>query len=378
MMPSPLIHSCVAVKYRNRQVLTAVRTVEDQLCLVSWRVNADGTVVKTGTTLADHTAVTQVRMVQARKFIVACRTLTGQLVLSSWDVSNIGAIYAAGRSEVVETDLRWIELLALSPTRLLTCALTAQMEWRFMTWDYGDDDTFTLLHSYIIPATDYGALALTPVPDQGTTTQFVAAMHVASDRLRWTRWLCTEAGELQVVNYVERYRTDVIDLAMLTLPDTAGRGQPLVTIMQRTTGELHVVTDRLDETGIVFHQAHCATIAQNIRNFGLMAVSNGFVALHHSTNTQLTVARWQLSEPMVAARSGARTDMIAPSDDSKVDIPTNLPMVQQWQLQGYGTMTTADVSDVFCCNAPLDGNAPILTGLNNQEGVLHLTSWRAS
>jgi hypothetical protein len=102
----PNLRAWKVVRHRSRQIVMAMRTEENRLALASWRVNADGAVVQTGSSGSQPDQVLQVELARAEKYVVAYRSLAQELRLVSWDVSNTGAIYRAGESDVWHEPVR--------------------------------------------------------------------------------------------------------------------------------------------------------------------------------------------------------------------------------------------------------------------------------
>lgn len=369
------VHDCVIVKHRARQVITAIRTMENQLRLFSWRVNANGTASCTGTNEVPAENVAQVDLVRARTYISGWRTFDGTAHLQCWDASNTGALYANGAATQIADNYTWFHLLVLATDRLLTIGLTTAGMWQLITWAINDESTLQQLHSTILPATtgSFAATLLQPSIIQPTAAerpaspiQFVTVRHSRLQQLQWTRWLCSHDGQMMIEEETTVPYSTVIDLAMTTVDGE------LVTVLQRGDGKLEALHGwpTKDEGGKFSQDGQRAenritTLAEDVRLFSLT---------HDAA--QLTVA-------YVRTHTTAAQDVRSPRDIGIASFPASTtvqmhrwqPRAAQWVTVGSGTIPIATASELAFCNEPLDGNAPFLTAIGTTAGALHLVTW---
>ena len=103
------VSAIAAIRHGSQQVLTAVRDGSDRLLLISWLVNDDGSITRTGDSSGQAGELATegfgvgatgiVDIARGARYVVACRTIAGNLKLISWDVSAEGAISRAGDSD---------------------------------------------------------------------------------------------------------------------------------------------------------------------------------------------------------------------------------------------------------------------------------------
>ncbi|MEZ4673750.1 MAG: hypothetical protein R2932_05830 [Caldilineaceae bacterium] len=365
------IQACVLVKHRARQVLTAIRTLDNRLRLFSWRVNADGTVLCTGTTDAAVNDVTQITLIHARKYVSACRTQSGSMHLQCWDVSNTGAIYPSGPATVVGGGLQWVTLLLLTPELVITIGLRRDGFWELTTWAISDDAAPQQLDQMQMPATN-GALAATllaapnnPIADHGAAT-FVTVMHVAPNQLRWNQWQAHANGRIVLQQQVEQTHPAIVDLALTTVD------QSLVTVLHGADGRLQVLHGWPAADPIAAGASEPVTIAERVRHFSIAK---------HDSQLMLAHVAAPLA-PVVATPSAlnATTSSVIHPDSGTPELTTVemhqwQPATAQWIDCGTGTLPSPTATDLALCNEPLDGNAPFLTAIGTTSGELHLVTW---
>ncbi len=370
------VHACVLVKHRARQVLTAMRTLDNRLRLFSWRVNADGAILCTGTTDVQVNEVTQIDLVRAQKYVSACRTVEGALHLQCWDVSNTGAIYTSGPTTILHDGLEWFQLLVLAPDRLLTIGLGQDGRWHLSTWAILEEGGPQQLYKESIAAVT-GSLSATLLPDNATIAvgkveignpmvdpqpisnadegiiTFATVMHSAPDRLQWTRWHCLPSGELQIDEQVNQHHPAIIELALTTVNNVP------VTLFHSSSGRLQVIHGWPASTADDSSPA-AITLAEQVRLFTVTNDGEQLMIAHVSTPSQPTLERAESENfPEVTT----------------VEMHRWQAGTQRWQSCGSGTLPIATATELALCNQPLDGNAPFLTAIGTAAGALHLVTW---
>lgn len=331
----------VMVKQRARQVVTAMRTLDDQVQLFSWRVNADGSLLRTGSGALALNAVRQVKMVRARNYVVACRTQRGELQLSRWEVSNTGAIYQAGATANCGQGIQWVEMAALTPDLLVVLALTAAQNWRLMLWQLQGDSEIALLAVQEMPAALVGSGALAVLPPSG-------------DNLRLATLVATEQARFALQLWQGHHPDDLALLATdyLPLPDivaiisTHVDNAHLYAVVQTMTGQLRLVTWRFTVEGELTLLDAATILAEDVGQCTSQHTHDGFTLVYRTLAGELCVQQWQ-PQP-----TGALT------------------------LLGAGRSPAAPQGEVICCNEVLEGNAPLLTGVIDERGEVTLNTWR--
>jgi len=360
------VHACVLVKHRARQVLTAIRTLDNHLRLFSTRVNADGSILCTGSTNIPIDKVTQIDLVRAQKYVSACRTMDGVLHLQCWDVSNTGAIYPSGAAAILHNELEWFQLLVLAPNRLLTIGLSQDGQWHLISWAISDEGALKQLHQESIVAYT-GSVAATTLqtsavmadapeaaPNQDSEPiAFATVMHSAPNQLRWTRWHCLPDGQLQIDAQIDQHHPGIVDLAL-----TAVNGIP-ITLLHSATGQLQL---RHDWPTIATSDRRRAavTLADHVR---LFTVTND--------GAQLMIAH--VTTPPDTSTTSADAENF--TELTTVEMHRWQPTEERWYSCGSGVLPIATATELALCNQPLDGNAPFLTAIGTAAGALHLVTW---
>lgn len=336
-------HEMRMLKHRARQVVTVLRTLDNQLRLCSWRVNADGSILRTGSSSnAVMDAVQQVQMVRARNYVVACRTQSGELHFSRWDVSNTGAIYLAGAHTNCAQHIQWVEMVALTPELLVTLTLSDTGVWQLMQWQLQGDDGIHLLQTSEMPATLVNSCGLALLPSTDDRLRLATLTTEAPTTLTLHLWECAADG---LLTQVASQRVNTPAIAAIMTPYVTN--ERLSVVIQTVNGELGLLVWelvaaqaplcrelRVLSTGI----SHCTSQTQ----------LDGFILVARTLSGKLQLQSWQQQ-----------------TDGSMMLIGVG----------EAGEKVDAVYNEVISCAERLEGNAPFLTGLIDALGEVSLTTW---
>lgn len=331
----------VIVKQRGRQAVTAMRTLNSGVALVSWRVNADGSLLRTGSNSLTLTGVRQVKLAHARNYVVACRTDAGDVHLSRWDVSNTGAIYLAGSHPACIQQSQWLEMAVLTPDLFVTLSLTSAQTWQIQLWQLLGDSDLNLLQHAELPAAAVTSCGLAALPSGDGALRWATVVAETPTLLALHLWQATPEGAMTLVA-THRIPTAALTAVMIAHVDP----HTLQLVVQRVTGQVHLLTCRLLTDEQVVVDDGIISIGDAIRQCACQAHPAGFTLVNYTAAGVLQVQRWQ-QQP-----------------DGTLF------------LLGTGYSTTTHLAEVACCDAALEGNAPLLTSMIDAQGEVILTTWR--
>ena len=333
-------HEAVIVKHRARQVLTALRTLDDRLQLVSWWVNADGSLLHTGNSPVQMAAIQQVRLVRARNYVVACRTKTGEMHLSRWDVSNTGAIYLAGERTHAAQSVQWLEMAALDAEHIVTLALTDGGVWQLALWQLQDDDAFRLLYTEKILASPVSECKVGVLLKADGSLRLLTVFAETLAALSVHVWHY-QPGE--ALTFVASQRVQPPDAAAIIT--TAISGDQLMTVVQTLHGELRLALWQWAADGTApFCQAD-HLLHEQVGYCTCQKYNDGFVLFYRTLAGELQIQHWQQQPDGVIG------------------------------LVAAGQAPTT-IGEVTGCDARLEGNAPLLTATIGMQGAVTLTTWQ--
>ena len=330
----------VIVKQRARQAVTAMRTMERGVRLVSWRVNADGSLLRTGSNTLHLDEVAQIKLVHARNYVLACRTATGEMHISRWDVSNTGAIYLAGTHNGCAQQIQWLEMAALTPDLIVTLGLTSAQTWQLMLWQLQGDSGLQLLHHHEIPAAAVNSCGLAVLPQRDGTVRWATISAETPTTLHLNLWQYT-AGHAFTLVATHRIPTAAMAAVMIAHVDD----HYMQFVVQRVTGQLDRLTYRLvtEEQAVIAD--HDRLLDEAVSQYVCQPHPAGFTLISYTAAGALYVQRWQ--------QQPDGTVLLLDTAQSR----------------------TTHLAEVTCCDAVLEGNAPLLMGLIDDQSELILTTW---
>ena len=336
-----LAQEVVLVKQRARQAVMAMRTLDRGVRLVSWRVNADGSLLRTGSSSLQLTGVEQIKLVHARNYVVACRTENGEVHLSRWDVSNTGAIYLAGHHQRVTQQIQWLEMAVLTPELIVTLGLTSTQTWQVMLWQLQGESDLQLLHTYEIPAAAVTSCGLAVLPGRDGALRWATVLSETPTTLALHLWQYTPGAGITLLA-TQRVPTLAMAAVMIAHVDR----HYLQVVVQSVTGQLNLFTCRLGADAQLVVSDHGVMLGEASRQCACQPHPAGFTLLSHTLTGELQVQKWQQQPDGTLLLLGA----------------------------GQGAATP--LAEITCCDAALEGNAPLLTGLIDDQGEVILTTWR--
>ncbi|RIK43784.1 MAG: hypothetical protein DCC55_04360 [Chloroflexi bacterium] len=338
---SPATRTGAAARHRSRQVVTAVRTPDNQLALASWRVNADGSVIKTGASGPQPDQVAQVELVRASKFVVAYRSLAQELRLVSWDVSNTGAIYRAGESELWPERVRRVRLCAVDEHLLVTVCIMRNRRLKLISWKLGADAAFTPRAEINGSALDVRDLAAAVIAQKDGHPLVVTVMRVGTGQLALQVWQVSPEG---MFSPGAQMALPAVATNLQAVVDDNGH---LITAMRTLAGGLRLIGWRLAADGeIITPLFDTGESVELIRDYRMAPVPGGVVAAVATIDGHLKLIRWRLATDGAFRRMAESQTELAP------------------------------LGPLLFCPELLDGNAPLFAGIGAPQGLFQVRTWR--
>jgi hypothetical protein len=138
-----------AVRHRQHQLITAVRTQAGTLKLIAWNVAAGGAIARTGDSENQAGAATSIaiaRNATGSRYVSACRNGSGRLVLISWNVNGPGtSIGRLADSGTQAGTASLIRVVAIAENRFVTACRTSSGTLKLIGWRLNGDGSLTRL-----------------------------------------------------------------------------------------------------------------------------------------------------------------------------------------------------------------------------------------
>lgn len=337
------VRECVPIKHRGRQIVTAVRTIDNELNLLSWRVNADGSVACTGSSGAQSGSASQLDIAKARQFVVAYRTGARRLKLSSWDVSNTGAIYPAGESSEQDERIRKVKVEALTDHLLVTACITQRRQLKLITWQLGQDDRLLRLADSGRQGELVRDVVLVVLPGADDRHRLAVVVRSLSGQVKLLLWTISATGVISGGQSLAE-----LDGVVTHLDAICGPEQQIIVSLRTLQGQLRLVGWRLQPDGNAQQPLFDTDDGgESIRHQALLHSNRGILVAFCTDDRKVKLAAWDIDHEGLLTHH-------------RQSVPLS-----------------AAAGPIMVCPELLDGNAPILTGIRTTQGRLTLTTWRA-
>jgi hypothetical protein len=332
------VSEIAAARHNTRQVVTAVRTQARTLKLIAWRVNVNGSIVRTGDSGEQAGAASSIsiaRQPTGSRFVTAVRTSSGDLKLISWDVNNAGsAITRRGDSGNQAGRASLINICALTNSRFATAVRTAEGRLRVILW--GLENTG----------------ALTRLSDSGNAAgevNDISIVRVANDRA--VTPVRTAGGDLKLITW------RLASNAVTRLGDSGnqagdarniravmGPSNHVVTAVRTSAGDLKLITWRVQAGGSVQRRGDSGSLAGEAGELDISMSGDLVITAVRTGSGNLKVIAWSVNGAGAVSREG----------DSD-------------ELAGTASLITL--------NEALSGAPPVVTSVRTANSSLKLISW---
>lgn len=183
-----------AIKHQTQQIVTAVRTQSNTLKLISWQVNNNGSVSRTGDSGNQAGRASNIDIAKGNRYIVACRTSSRRLKLISWDIDNAGAIIRAGDSGNQAGVASRIKIVALSNTLFVTACRTSAGALKLISWRLNNDGSITRLNDSGSAAGNVSEISLIEIPRSSAGSRVVTSVRDSDGDLKLIVWNVSSVG----------------------------------------------------------------------------------------------------------------------------------------------------------------------------------------
>lgn len=331
------VSDIACVRHETQRVVTAVRTAENTLKLISWVVNADGSISRTGDSANAAGEASHLDIAKARLYVTACRTAQGNLKLISWDITAGGAITRAGDSGDAAGAATLNCIVAMSNTLLVTACRTAEGTLKLISWRLNANNSLTRLHDSGNAAGGVSEIALTRM----TSSRVATAVRANDGSLKVIVWDVNAAGNIARKGDSANQAGDARMIRMVRVPSG-----DLVTSVRAANGSLKLISWRVSGNGeTVTRLGDSGSQAGGIGDNALMARAPGVLSAVRAEDGHLKLIAWDVTGGGAFHRQG-----------------------DSYNLAGEASL-------IAFCPESLTGGAPIVTACRTAEGTLKLISW---
>jgi hypothetical protein len=331
------VSEIAVVRHETQQLVTAVRTASNTLKLISWRVNANGSIARTGDSGDAAGAASQIDIAKARIYVTACRTASGNLKLISWNINAAGAISRDGDSGDAAGAATLNKIVALSDTLLLTACRTGEGTLKLISWRLNANGSITRLHDSGTAAGGVSEIDLVRI----TSGRAATAVRINEGTLKVIVWDVAAAGQISRQGDSGNQAGD----ARLIRVVRAATGH-LITAVRAANGDLKLISWSVSGDGdTVTRRGDSGGQAGEIGDNALMSRAPGVLSAVRAADGDLKLIAWDVTAAGAIRRVG-----------------------DSYNLAGEASL-------IAFCPESLTGGAAIVTAVRAANGTLKLISW---
>ncbi|MEM6251834.1 MAG: hypothetical protein AAF821_02830 [Cyanobacteria bacterium P01_D01_bin.156] len=328
-----------AYDYGKRRVVTAVRTAEHRLKLISWRVNNDGSVTRTGDSGNQAGATSRIDL--AAGLVSASRTAQGKLKLISWEINNSGDIVRRGDSGDQAGNASIIKIMQIHRGVYVTAVRTTNGNLKLISWRLNNNGSLTRLDDSGNSAGAVSEIDLSGLSHQGQR-HVVTSVRTAQGKLKLIVWQVNPDGT------ITRRGDSGNQAGNARMIRSANSSGYIVTSVRTAQGKLKLISWEPKLQGGQLNLARVADSGNQAGGIGdnsLMQRPRGVLSAVKTESGKLKLIRWHVSPSGAIERLG-----------------------DSGNQAGNASLINLDASSS-------SANAPVVTSLKTGGNRLKLISW---
>jgi hypothetical protein len=275
----------------NRQIITAVRTQSGTLRLISWRVNANGSVIRLGDSGNQAGAASSISIARGSRIVVACRTSSGNLRLISWNVTSAGAVSRGGDSGNQAGNASLIRLAAVTDALFLTALRAGNGRLMLISWRLNSNGSLTRLADSGSAAGSVGEVSLIRLSPAGGTNRVLTSVRTSDGNLKLIAWRISSSGSITRAGD----SGNAAGRASMICATTVSTSR-VVTSVRTGGGDLKLISWGISSNGGTIQRlGDSGSAAGAIGSNSLAKTSNGVVSAVRTSSGALKLISWSVN-----------------------------------------------------------------------------------
>lgn len=276
---------------QSGRVITAVRTSQGTLQLISWQVSGTGSIARLADSGNQAGAASNIDIARGSRVVTALRSGSGNLLLISWDVSATGTITRradSGNQAGAATD---IKIIAVSSTLLVVACRTGDGNLRLISWQLNANGTLTRLADSGNAAGGVGEVSLLKLPLAGGGERVLTSVRTADGNLRLIVWGVSAAGAFTRLGDSGNQASEATMIKSVVAAD--GR---IVTSVRAGNGDLKLIVWGISPNGATVQRlSDSGSAAGAIAGNSLASLSDGVVSGVRTGSGTLKLIAWSIA-----------------------------------------------------------------------------------
>ncbi len=272
------------------RIITAVRTSQGKLRLISWQVSGSGPITRLADSGSQAGSASSIDIARGRRFVVACRTASGNLKLISWDIDGTGTITRTGDSGDQAGKSTGIKIVAISNTLFVTACRAADGRLLLISWRLNSNDSLDRLGDSAEAAGKIGEVSLLKLPLTNTSERIATSVRTSGGELKVIVWRVSSAGAFT------RLGDSADQAGQATMIRSAlDPAERVVTSVRTSDGKLKLIAWGISSTGnTVQRLGDSGAQAGGIEGNSLASLVDGVVSAIRTDDGKLKLIAWEI------------------------------------------------------------------------------------
>jgi hypothetical protein len=283
---------------QSGRVITAVRTGQGTLRLISWQVSGTGPIARLADSGNQAGAASSIDIATGNRVVTALRNGSGNLMLISWDVSATGAITRRADSANQAGAATSIKIIAVTNSIFVTACRAADGHLLLISWQLNSNGTFTRLGDSGGAAGGIGEVSLLKLPLAGANERIVTSVRAADGTLKLIVWRVSSAGAFARLG-------DSGSLAgeATMIRSVVASNNRVVTSVRAGNGDLKLIVWGISPNGATLQRlGDSGSAAGTIGGNSLANLSDGVVSGVRTSSGSLKLIAWSINASGAIAR----------------------------------------------------------------------------
>jgi hypothetical protein len=293
-------------KIRANQLLTAIRSKERRLKLISWQVQNDGSISRLSDSGEDGQEVTNLDLAKGQKIITAYCNASNNLQLASWTIDKKGEIKRIADSDPQPEVVNEIKIAMISNTIFVTVCRTKEDYLKLISWRLKKDGTFQRLDEASISSQKISEISVQVIAGR---KHLVSSVGTDMNLLKLYVWNVSSKGKIKVLS------DSGFQAGKATVIRSEYNDPHLVTSGRAGNGRLKLIAWQIGDDGkTITRLSDSGDQAGVINDNALISLTGKLVSAVRTSSDNLKLIAWHLGSTGIITRigdSGSPTDAVS-------------------------------------------------------------------
>jgi hypothetical protein len=276
---------------QSGRVITAVRTGQGTLRLISWQVSGSGPISRLADSGDQAGTASNIDIARGNRVVTALRNGSGSLMLISWDVNATGTITRRADSGSQAGTATGIKIIAVSNSLFVTACRAGDGHLLLISWQLNPNGTFTRLADSGGAAGGVGEVSLLKLPLAGISERILTSVRASDGTLKLIVWRVSSAGAFTRLGDSGNLAGEATMIKSVVAPNDR-----VVTSVRAGNGDLKLIVWGISPNGATLQRlGDSGSAAGTIGGNSLASLSDGVVSGVRTGSGTLRLIAWSIA-----------------------------------------------------------------------------------